>query len=189
MKFWSNRGAQGTQTSVKSTCRHTAIESLESRQFLSASELVDSIRSAVVDSGGLTQSSQLSQPVQFTTLAVAPKPSLPLVRRNYLGIAVNKAKVQTALVFKIRKQDSRGSLRGEVRIAPTRPISIYITSITYGKVRANHAITLKFSGNGLSGTVTGKVNDSGSQITGTYSITGQYTDKGTFKVKKNTTMG
>jgi hypothetical protein len=175
------------------------VEVLEKRQLLSG--VLDdcgagSLAGDVIDGG--STGTELTVPLaisstqsMMTTFAAAPTtPALPLVKRVYMGLT-NDAKggAQSALIFKIRKQDSRGSLRGEVRVA-TNNLSILVAQITYGKIRSNRAITLKFTGNGLDGTVTGKSNTSGSQIKGSYVTTGaRFKGSGTFTVKKYVGIG
>ena len=160
-------------------------ESLEKRQLLSrtvggicANELID----------GNTGGADLTQPLAAarvqTILAVAATPALTNIKRVYLGLTGGAKAKQSALIFKIRKQDSRGSIRGEVRLA-TSNLSILTAQITSGKITARRAVTMKFSGTGFSGTITGKANISGSQIKGTYTAKGTaFKGSGAFSVKK-----
>jgi hypothetical protein len=183
--------------------RRSMIEPLESRQLLSStatSELLDFTAGSTTSAAGtlaLTNSSSITNntlTVNYGTLATTTPaaPVLPNVKRNYLGDAFDQKHVKLALVIKIRKQENRGSyasLRGDVRIGTPSPIQILFTSITYGKLRSNLRIDFQFSGNGISGTISGKVYPSGSQIKGGYVTTGSYKSSGTFVINKAVGIG
>src|SRR5690242_12708615 len=181
-------------------------EPLESRQLLSAgstSELLDftgqntygSGTLELVNSAATSSLTNNSLTMNYATLATATAtatPALPNMKRNYLGDAFDQKHVKLALVIKIRKQDNRGSyasLRGDVRIGTPVPIQILFTSITYGKLRSNLHVDFQFSGNGISGTISGKVSSSGSQIKGAYVTTGSYKSSGTFVINKAVGIG
>jgi len=174
--------------------RSFSVESLESRELFSVegtNALLDLTAMHTNSSSGalvIDSTPTLRLATTATTLAA---PTLPLVRRNYLGDAFDHKNVKLALVVKIRKQDNRGtyaSLRGDIRLATPEP-NIYFMSITYGKLRTNLHVDFQFSGNGMTGTISGKVSSSGSQIKGNYSTTGTYNSSGTFVIKKVVGIG
>src|SRR4051812_31004149 len=108
--------------------RPTHVETLEARQLLSTT--VDVLNPISAD-GATIPSQGLGAADMMTTSALAPvataaatTPPVPIVRRNYIGTAVSTKHVEAALVLKIRKQDARGSLRGDVRFANASPINI-----------------------------------------------------------------
>jgi hypothetical protein len=178
------------------------VESLESRQLLSSayiSELLD-LTGAALDGNSVmfaSTNSMVDSNSSVTRFAApaaitAAAPILPNVKRNYMGDAFDQKGVKLALVIKIRKQENRGtyaSLRGDVRFATPNPIQILFTSITYGKLRSNLHVDFQFSGSNITGTISGKVSSSGSQIKGVYTTSGAYKSSGTFKINKVVGIG
>jgi hypothetical protein len=198
---WSNP-ARPSSPAASAIARAPRLETLESRQLLSSestSLLLDysaaaggaNTSGAVLSTASLTKTATATLTLAASTTA-AVAPTLPNVRRNYLGDAFDQKNTKLALVIKIRKQENRdgyASLRGDIRLGTPEPVQIYFTSITYGKLRPNLHVDFKFSGSLISGSISGKVSASGSQIKGTYSVTGSIKSSGTFKVNKVTGIG
>ncbi len=147
------------------------IEPLEDRRLLSASGT------------SATDVPPLTAPfLQTATLA-----TLPNVKRTYSG-TYRDGSLVVQVTLKIRKQDSRGSLRGTFT-AVTNLYGTVTGEITYGKVQSNLRVRITIEGTidkkSYTATIFAKASTSGSQIKGDFSFSGLgFSTDGPFLVKK-----
>ena len=143
------------------------MEPLESRQLLSAGVMGAAAEAAAVGS---------------SRVLVPARASTPSIVGTFTGTATRARDGRvSAITLKITAQTRRNVFYGTLTVRGHHGGYQYYS--TTGSI-SGRSFTAKFTGNGITGSLTGTSSADGKTLTGKYSATGSATDSGTFSLKR-----